>query len=280
MGVAGAAAVSMAGVAMPHEVELPDPYPGLLPRETAIPAFNPQARFFDEHQYALTATIAALIVPADDSPGATEAGVVDAIDRMLAAAPEMQDTYKKGLRWIDTLSQERYGADSDFLKLKSSEQIDLLRIIDRSNLIHRRQGSTFWEKVDIKLGIIWDELFGLGRAARFFRQIHRDTITAFYSSEVSWKAIGFYGPPQPEGYPDFMDPPSVDHYSGAERAIRPATCKTCHQDVKHPVGELIDHSCNRCHRPHEPWPVDDAAFHLEDRVGFVFPTPDRRLEDK
>ena len=262
IGLAGVATASVAGVAMPHEVDLPDPYPGLQPITTTIPPYNPSARFFDKHEYALVATMAALIIPSDDTPGATEAGAVDYIDNLVAEFPNYQKIYRQGLQWVDAFSRQHYGKENDFLKLGTPEQIELLQVIDRSNRIHGRTSSNFFVKVDIKLGIFWDETFGAGKKARFFYHIRQHTIQAYYSSELSWKGIGYFGPPQPEGDLDFMNPPTVDKYTGKIRPIRTATCKTCHQDVKHPVGELIDHSCKRCHRPHELGPVDEAAFHL------------------
>ena len=280
IGLAGVATVSITGVAMPRAIDMPEPYPTLQPRSTVIPAYHDRVRFFDSHQYELVATIAALIIPSDDTPGATEAGVVDVIDEMVADSPKYQEIYRQGLQWVDALSRQYHGKEKNFLKLDTAEQIELLRIIDRSNLIHHRKSSNFFTKVDIKLGIFWDEIFGLGENAKFFYHIRRGTIYAFYSSRLSWKGIGYFGPPQPEGYPDFMDPPSTDKITGKVRPIRAATCKTCHQEVKHPVGELIDHSCKRCHRPHKPWPMDESAIHLEDHVGFVFPSPDRQWEEK
>lgn len=279
IGLAGIATASVAGVAMPHEVDMPNPYPGLQPLTMTIPPYNPNARFFDEHEYALVATIATLIIPTDDTPGAAEAGAVDFIDHLVAESTKHQKIYRQGLRWVDAFSQQHHGKEYDFLKLGMPEQIELLRIIDRSNRIHGRRSSNFFAKVDIKLGIFWDEIFGIGKNAKFFYHIRRHTIQAYYSSELSWKGIGYFGPPQPEGYPDFMNPPSADKYTGKIRDIRTVTCKTCHYEVEHPVGELIDHSCKRCHRPHEPWPVDESAFHLEDQFGFVFPTPDHKNKD-
>jgi len=42
-------------------------------------------RFFDEHQYAVVRAACARIIPTDQDPGATEAGVVDYIDGYLGA---------------------------------------------------------------------------------------------------------------------------------------------------------------------------------------------------
>jgi hypothetical protein len=41
----------------------------------------------------------------------------------------------------------------------------------------------------------------------FFNRTRDDAMEAFYSDPRNWPAVGFRGPPQPEGYPDFAEPP-------------------------------------------------------------------------
>ncbi len=43
----------------------------------------------------------------------------------------------------------------------------------------------------------------------FFDRVKSDTFTFYYSNPASWPAIGFSGPPQPVGFPDFAAPPKV-----------------------------------------------------------------------
>lgn len=278
IGILGAGATVMLGkfVLSPPDMGLPDPYPELPRRKPDIPPYNDKSRFFDEHQYAVVATLAALIVPADDDPGATEAGVVDYIDSLVAESEKKQAVYVKGLKWLDDLSHERYGSGKAFLSLGLKEQIDLLRLIDETHSMRTRQVSSFLQQVDRKINKIWDDLFGVGKNSKFFAVIHVDVIRAYYSSPVSWKAVGYFGPPQPVGYPDFAYPPSPANYTSSIRLIRNTSCKNCHEKGKHPRGGVIDHSCKTCHRPHSPWPYEKNAFHLEDHIGFAFPNPDRK----
>jgi len=165
------------------------------------------------------------------------------------------------------------------LTLDLKEQINLLRRIDESATMRKKPVSSFMERVNRKAGKIWDDQFGIGKHSVFFRTIHRDVIVAFYSSPISWQAIGYFGPPQPVGYLDFSQPPSSANYTGSVRQVRNESCLICHNEgKKHPRGKLIDHACNTCHRPHSPWPRKKNAFYLEDQVEVIFSSPDRKQE--
>ena len=270
--------LSIGGIVVsPPDMNLPDPYPELPDKMPAMPAYNKQALFFDEHQYALVATLGAIIIPTDEDPGATEAGVVDYIDKIVAASNKRQQIYSKGLKWIDDLSKEKYG--NDFLTLDMKKQIKMLRRIDESETMKRRPASNFIELVDRKIDTIWDDHFGVGRNSHFFKTIQKDVFVAFYSNPISWQSIGYYGPPQPGGYLDFAQPPSTTDYTGSVRQVRNESCMICHNEgKKHPRGKLIDYTCNTCHRPHSPWPRKENAFYLEDHIEVIFSSPDRKQE--
>jgi hypothetical protein len=262
-------------IASVPDMELPDPYPELPDQKPIIPLYKKQTLFFNEHQYALVASMAAIIIPSDGDPGATEAGVVNSIDRDIAGSETRQAAYTKGLKWMDDLSREKYG--NDFLMLELKEQIKLLRQIDESATLRRRSVSSFMERVSRKVGKVWDDQFGVGKDSYFFKIIYNDVLLAFYSNPISWRAIGYYGPPQPVGYLDFSKPPSSTNYTGSVRQVRNESCLICHDEgKKHPRGKLIDHTCNTCHRPHAPWPRKKNAFYLEDHVEVIFSSPDRK----
>ena len=274
--VAGGAFAAGKIIVSPPDMGLPDPYPELPDRKPLIPPYNNKALFFNEHQYALVATMAAIIIPTDDDPGATEVGVVDYIDSLVAGCKKKQGVYTKGLRWIDEFSREKYGASKDFLSLSLKRQIDLLRLIHETQSMRHRKVSGFLQRLDRKIDNIYDDLFGVGKNSHFFKKILLDTCNGYFSSPLSWKMVGYFGPPQPNGYPDFSEPPSSASYTGSIRPVSNITCRTCHIDGKHPRGGLIDHTCTTCHRPHSPWPYDKDAFFLEDHIGFLFPNLDRK----
>ncbi len=246
-------------ITSPTKMVLPDPYPELPEWKPAIPPYNEQALFLNEHQYALVATLAAIIIPSDEDPGANEAVVVDDLDRLIADSKEKQAIYKKGLKWLDKISREQYG--NGFLALELNEQISLLRRIDEAETMRNRSVTGFMDRVDRKADEIWDDFFGIGENSYFFRIIHKDVLVAYFSNPISWNVVGYYGPPQPVGYLDFSEPPSPTKYTGSIRQVSNQSCLICHDDgLKHDRGDLhdrsklIDNTCNTCHPPHSPWP--------------------------
>jgi len=277
IGILGAGAILTTGTIMVStpDMGLADPYPELPDRKPDIPPYNKKVLFFNEHQYALVATLAALIVPTDDDPGDTETGVADYIDTLIARSEKKQTIYTKGLKWLDEFSLARYGSSKDYLNLSLKEQIDLLRLIDETQSMYYRSVSDFWQRVDRKIDQIWSDMFGVGRNSKFFKIIRQDVLNGYYSHPASWKGVGYFGPPQPNGYPDFASPPSPANYTGTIRPIDNISCKICHKDGKHPRGGFIDHTCTTCHRPHSPWTYDKDSFHLEDHIGLLFPNSDR-----
>jgi hypothetical protein len=274
--VAGGAFAAGKIIVSPPDMGLPNPYPELPDRKPAIPPYNKNARFFNQHQYALVATLAAIIIPTDDNPGATEAGVVDYIDGIVAGSTAKQSVYQKGLKWIDAFSQEKYGSGEVFLNLNMKRQIDLLRLIHQAAAMHSEKLFGFFKRLDRKIDKVWDNLFGIGKNSRFFNVIRWDVCKGYFSNPVSWKVLGYFGPPQPIGYPDFSDPPSSANYRDSVRLVDNTSCLTCHKDGKHPRGGLINQTCTTCHRPHSPWPYNKNAFHLEDHIEVLFPSPDRK----
>jgi gluconate 2-dehydrogenase gamma chain len=274
--VAGGAFATGKIIVSPPDMGLPNPYPELPDRKPDMPPYNNNALFFNEHQYALVATLAALIIPTDDDPGASEAGVVDYIDSVVAGSEKKQAIYVKGLKWIDGFSRKTYGTGKDFLNLSLKRQIDLLRLINETHSMRRRKVSSFLQRLNRKIDTVWDDFFGVGKNANFFNVIRRDVCDGYFSNPVSWKVVGYFGPPQPDGYPNFSDPPSSANYTGSLRSVDNKTCLICHQEGKHPRGGLINQTCTTCHRPHSPWPYDKDAFYLEDHIEFLFPNPDRK----
>jgi hypothetical protein len=276
VGVVGATAALATGkvIVSPPDAMSPDPYPQRPSTKPEIPTFNENAQFFNEHQFTLVATIAALIVPTDDSPGATEAGVVNKLDKQAAGSEKMGRQYTDGLKWIDDFSRQRYGSEKAFLTLNVGEQIAFLRFIENTWAMRKKEAKTLVQRLDKKIDIFWDTHFGAGMQARFFSVIRRDVLRTFYATPIAWLDVGYFGPPQPVGYLDFFDPPSTGNYIDVVRPVVNTSCVVCHTEtMTHPNGALIDHSCTTCHHPHEPWPDSENPIHLQDYAGFMFPKP-------
>src|SRR5882672_11055638 len=94
-------------------------------------SFIPQ--FFTAEEFQLVDHLTGLIIPADDSPGAIEAGVAEFIDFMVANGSDLashskgvdiRDRFRVGLKWIDSHSQKLYA--TSFLKSSAQQQVELL----------------------------------------------------------------------------------------------------------------------------------------------------------
>jgi gluconate 2-dehydrogenase gamma chain len=86
-------------------------------------------RFFTEDEAALVSAICQQIIPADDFPGAVEAGVPVFIDRQLAGRLKRhQDAYRSGLVGVQETSGAVFGRK--FEALKWDDQTALLKQIE------------------------------------------------------------------------------------------------------------------------------------------------------
>ncbi len=93
-----------------------------------LPGYKPI--LLGELQYQTVTVIAEHILPATDTPGATDAGVGPFIDMMLAEwyKTEDRDKFLEGLANLDDRSSNMFGAT--FLKLGEAKQVALLHGLD------------------------------------------------------------------------------------------------------------------------------------------------------
>jgi hypothetical protein len=170
----------------------------------ATDAYRPL--FFSPPQYRLVEHLAELIIPADDTPGARDAGVAEFIDFMVAnrvpvsgaghsepprdstqvMGSALQAQWLEGLGWLDAHCQYEYGRA--FLDCDSAQQLGLL-------------GALAYK----------DKYTSATQAGReFFRLLRDYTVTGYYTSRVGLEALGFPGLrtawPQPPGCPHPDDP--------------------------------------------------------------------------
>ncbi len=87
-------------------------------------------RSLDAHAAATVTAAADRIIPADDSPGATDAGVTAFIDRMLADWYSLveRDRFLAGLRDLDARSRSLRGRA--FVDCAESDQLEVLTALD------------------------------------------------------------------------------------------------------------------------------------------------------
>lgn len=120
-----------------------------------------------------------ILIPEDETPGASQLGVVDSILAAAQDAPSRLELLRQGTAWLDGQAR-RFGA-ADFAGLPQSK---------REALVGEAAGHT------------------LGSMPRtFFQMVLDDAFFHYYANPQSWAAIGYEGPPQPRGYPDHANPP-------------------------------------------------------------------------
>lgn len=133
-------------------------------------------KVFTVAQAATLGAIAVQFVPADNDPGAKEAGVVFFIDGLLAGrfGKFFKDSYERGLGMVDEVSTKRFGRN--FVALEPDQQVTILKALESGD--------------------------AAGNDGRdFFSLILRHTMEGYYGdpehggnrNSASWKMIGFEG---------------------------------------------------------------------------------------
>jgi len=103
------------------------------------------------------------IIPKDDSPGATDAGVIYYIDRQLSTIFQYdQETYRNGIRNLQGYCNKKFG--KSFEKVDFAEQTKLLKQLENNKLQE----------------IEWP----LGRSSDFFNLVRSHTMQGFYGSPI------------------------------------------------------------------------------------------------
>jgi gluconate 2-dehydrogenase gamma chain len=94
---------------------------------------RPDLQFFTAEQIAQVEALSAQIIPADDTPGAKEAGAVYFIDRALATfAKDAAPLYAKGLKNLESVSRKLFPRSGAFVELKADQQIKVMHAIEKS----------------------------------------------------------------------------------------------------------------------------------------------------
>lgn len=120
------------------------------------------------------------LIPADEDPGALEAGVPAAIARRIESDPVSAKRYRRLLEWASGRAREAHRRR--FAALPLQQRDHLLKELYRS------RGSGL-AQVRIDLNVVVEQCF------------HE-----FYSSPAADKVIGYH-PPIEGGYPDYHAPP-------------------------------------------------------------------------
>lgn len=139
-------------------------------------------RFLTVDEARTLAAISDQIIPPDQDPGASWAGVVNYIDRQLCGPfKNLQKTYRQGLAAVDQSSRARWG--KVFADIRLEQQLELLR--------------------GMEAGSASEQVWGDISPAAFFSLLVDHTMQGYYGDPrhggnrdgVSWKMLGIPYPP-------------------------------------------------------------------------------------
>jgi gluconate 2-dehydrogenase gamma chain len=130
-----------------------------------VKAVTYKPRFFTAPEYATLETLTELIMPADGSPGARDAGVSEFIDFMVWSDTALQYRFRTGLTWLDAHSRDLHGRA--FRELSGPQQNGILETLAYPNRYQPAQED--------------------GRA--FFRLVRDYTVMGYYTSRVGYEAL-------------------------------------------------------------------------------------------
>ena len=118
------------------------------------------------------AALAEVIIPATDTPGASEAGVTEFVAALVDGwlDDDDRDRFLAGLDTVDPSARDRFGAD--FADCTLDEQAALVGDLDA-------------EVTRLRDDPLADE------TRHFFHDVKRFTLTAWFTSEVGLEAIGY-----------------------------------------------------------------------------------------
>jgi gluconate 2-dehydrogenase gamma chain len=176
--------------------------------------------FFDDHEWDAIEAATARVIPSDHDPGAREAGVVRYIDRYLsgidyvyaaadgsgflqlsgkladawrARIAELGETYRQGVRDLDAVARQRFGAD--FVSLGDSDQDAVLEHL--SGVPKPAPVSLTGDDGNPTI-----QVYAFDDGLSFFEALVAHTRQGFYGDpvyggnrdKVGWTVIGFPGP--------------------------------------------------------------------------------------
>jgi gluconate 2-dehydrogenase gamma chain len=85
-----------------------------------------------EHEAATLAAICDQIIPADDFPSASQAGVLSYIDlQLMGHYRRHQKAYREGLRQADEMSRSRFGMD--LAAASAAQHLEIVTILEKDN---------------------------------------------------------------------------------------------------------------------------------------------------
>jgi len=123
------------------------------------------------------------LIPADESPGAFDLQVHQRILRRADHDAGYRRLLRAGSQWLNCMAWWSGGAEFESLAPE-----------ERDSIVGKAAaGSSRWT------------------VGRFFRTVRDDAFHIYYADPRSWQGLRYPGPPQPNGFVDYAEPPSTRH---------------------------------------------------------------------
>lgn len=133
----------------------------------------PRLESLDPGTAADVAAIANQIIPSDDGPGASEAGVIYFIDRALSTFDAgKREAYQRGLQEVNELRRKMFPNSAGIAALAREQQIELIRAIETSEFFELLRTHTV-------LGFLGSPSYGGNRHQAGWKYIGFDDRMAF-----------------------------------------------------------------------------------------------------
>jgi glucoside 3-dehydrogenase (cytochrome c) hitch-hiker subunit len=134
----------------------------LAVRYSATSSAGSKSSFLSSPQAAIVSTVAEIMIPRTDTPGAIDVGVPGFIDRVLADvyAEEDQKRYLTGLTAFDAAAQTQHG--KKFVALEASQQVALVQKSHDAAVLEERRFESSDEKWQRPFILMTKELTLLG----------------------------------------------------------------------------------------------------------------------
>lgn len=139
----------------------------------------------EQGQYSRTVSLRALgpfvdtLIPEDITPCATRLGVAGALINTARTDSNIAMLLAAGCDWLDRTAREQ-GMD-EFAQLDQTARETVVRTAEQSP--------------------------PHSLPSAFFKTIRHHTFRHYYAQPASWHGLGFSGPPQPRGFPEYAQPP-------------------------------------------------------------------------
>lgn len=119
------------------------------------------------------------LIPADETPSASALELDAEILASVKPSSSFQRLITQGCAWLELQASEQYGVAFTVLEEPA-----------RVAIVQRAEASAKNSMENV-----------------FFRAVRDDVLNRYYARVEAWPALGYAGPPQPDGFPDHSRPP-------------------------------------------------------------------------